>query len=92
MTELTCGACGEWIEENTNHVCVVEMDYIADNTCEHCKQVGELNDLNLCEDCSHTCCGACGEIYEITANEWANRVYNSNFVELTHTNCSEEAN
>ena len=60
--------------------------------CEHCKEVAELNELNLCEDCSHTCCGACGEIYEITAQEWANRVYNHHFVELTHTNCTEEIN
>ena len=85
----TCGVCGRVNCENTEAQC--EANWIETHTCEHCKEIGELNAINLCEDCSHNCCGACGEIYEITANEWANRVYNSTFVELQHTNCTLEA-
>ena len=63
------------------------------NTCQNCTTDAELNDLNLCEDCSHACCSDCGEIYEITKEIWENRVYNHHFIELeNHSNCSEKAN
>lgn len=84
-TAPQCGACGEY----GNHVCVVELDYIADNTCESCKNVSKLNDLNLCEDCDFAGCGACGESFEITQEVWDAREYNHHFIEYTHPNCSE---
>ena len=58
-------------------------------TCQNCTTDAELNELNLCEDCSHNCCGACGEIYEVTPDVWEKRIYNQHFIELEHPNCTE---
>lgn len=54
--ETACGACGEFIEDS-KHICVVELDYIADTACEICENHTDQNHANttfwnwVCENC-----------------------------------------